>query len=80
LGNISEDDWLALKDTGLDNAMKEFRHFIEELNRQKQDDPDFPIKIGGLITALKLILDIFKIMRSILEELKEAVSDEQHLD
>jgi hypothetical protein len=74
LPDISENDLLCLKDEALDNAMKDFKDFIGQLERQKQLDPNFPITIGGLITTLKHILDIFKIQRSIIEELKEAVS------
>jgi len=74
LPKIPEDQWLELKDIALDNDMKKLLDFIDQLKRQKQLDPDFVIKIGALITTLEYLIAIFKIQRSIIEELKQAVS------
>jgi hypothetical protein len=75
LPDLPEDKWLELKDLALDNAMTKLAQFMDQLKRQKQLDPDFPIKIGGLITVLEHLMDIFKVQRAIIEELKEAVSE-----
>ncbi len=74
LPDISEDKWLELKDLALDNAMTKLSEFLGQLKRQKQLDPDFPIKIGGLVTLLEHLMDVFKIQRAIIEELKKAAS------
>ena len=76
LPDLSEDDWLRLKDIALDISLINFTEFIEQLKRANQLDPKTKVTIGGLVTTLNFLLDIFKIQRAILEELKDAVSDE----
>lgn len=77
LPDLSEDKWLELKDLALDNAMKKLAEFIGQLERQSQLEPDFTIKVGGLVTVLEYLMDIFKVQRSIIEELKEASSKKE---
>lgn len=72
--DVSDDKWLELKDLALDYTMTQFKEFVEQVRRHSQVDPDFNVKIGGLVTVLDKVLDVFKIQRAIIEELKEAVS------
>ncbi len=71
---LSEDKWLQLKDIALDNTMTELIEFTEQVRRHSQIEPDANVKIGGLVTVLEKLLNVFKIQRAIIEELKEAVS------
>src|ERR1041385_1687278 len=77
LPGISEDKWLELKDLALDNTMKKFAEFIGQLRRHRQIEPEFVIKIGALVTVLEHLMDVFKVQRIIIEELKEAVSKKE---
>ena len=75
LPSLSEDKWLELKDIALDNRMSQFIEFTEQARRHSQVEPDFVVKIGALVNVLEKILNVFKIQRAIIEELKEAISE-----
>jgi hypothetical protein len=72
LPGVSEDKWLELKDIALDNRMRQLADFIEQLRRANQLEPNRPVTIGGLVTTLEFLMNIFKTQRAIIEELKEA--------
>ena len=73
---IPEDVMLEPKDKALDYYMTELVEFMGQLKRHSQIKPDHTVKVGELVTVLEHLLNIFKIQRAIIEELKEAVSSE----